>query len=123
MLPLMTGEPDATERLVVSEFMGAAKPVGEGFEPTRWKRSLRTARHKLIRRGGFPEGDALYDLAADPGEQRNVIDDAGAAAVRERLHAASDALERAEAALRGARPEETLSAETIEELRALGYVE
>ena len=123
MVPLMMGQPDATERIVVGEFLGATKAVGEGFEPTRWKRSLRTARHKLIRRAGFPEGDALYDLAADPDEQQNVIEDAGSAAVRARLHAASDALERAEASLRGAQPEETLSEETIEELRALGYVE
>lgn len=47
--------------------------MAEGPEHTRAV-MCRTAAHKYVRR--FYERDELYDLQADPGETRNLIDDA-----------------------------------------------
>jgi uncharacterized sulfatase len=50
-------------------------------------RMVRTANHKLVRYLGTSFQDELYDLAADPGETRNLYRDASARAVRDGLEA------------------------------------
>ena len=123
LAPLMEGAREASERVVVSEFLVTAEPAGSGFEPRRWLRSVRTSHHKFIRRGGFLLGDLLFALDSDPGEARNVVGEPAYVPIRDRLRTTSDAIERAEAVLRAPSPERRLSDETLEQLRALGYVE
>jgi len=52
-----------------------------GFVPIR---CIRTAGHKLVL--NLIDLDELYDLASDPGEMHNRIDDASLASVRDELH-------------------------------------
>jgi uncharacterized sulfatase len=48
-------------------------------------RMVRTARHKLVRYLGASFQDELYDLAADPGETRNLYRSESAGAARAEL--------------------------------------
>lgn len=82
------------------------------------QRTIRTARFKLVEVPAEAGYDTrLYDLAADPGETRNVIADHEALAAR--LHAALDAW----AARTPGQGAGTHTPEQVETLRALGYVE
>jgi choline-sulfatase len=83
--------------------------------------SLRDQRYKYIYRSEGPS--AFYDLLEDPGERRNQID--APSPNRDRLRAALDEgyTARFHSPVRpGAAPAE-LDAATLEELRALGYIE
>lgn len=90
-------------------------PVEEARE-----RSARTAHHKLLLTprldGGYDS--ALYDLDLDPDQRRDVA--AAHPAVARRLGEALDAWSRA---LPAPRPAPARSAEELEALRALGYVD
>ncbi len=84
--------------------------------------AVRSGRHKLIRRHAPLPAIELYDLAADPQEQRDLAE--SEAALRARLSAAlQSALDAAPA--RAAEGQETVPAdpELIERLRSLGYLE
>ena len=92
---------------------------GYALDRARSIESVRTSRWKLIRYPGL-ERDyfELYDLAADPGETRDVSGEQRD--VRERL------LQELERWQRGARPAGApppLDAGAEEQLRSLGYVE
>jgi arylsulfatase A-like enzyme len=127
------GEVEGVSLLPLTHDPGRAAPgelVLEALRPpqvqpaSRWLLALRTERWKLLRELG-PDGrvrsEALYDLAADPGEQRSVATDEPDR-VRE-LGARLDALgARFEHASAGSarRP---LDALTSDALRALGYLD
>lgn len=87
--------------------------------------ALVAGRYKLM---GFPDRFELYDLEADPGERRDLAD--AAPAIRreltEKITRLRDENERRRVANLAFGSSETLertSAETLEQLRALGYVE
>ena len=122
LVPLMQSDPTWTDRPVLSEFLGGAASAPQVPEAMQSLRSLRTGRHKLIRRFGAHPSDELYDLEVDPGEHRNVVDDPNAASVLARLRTTSDTIDRMEASLRAPGTEVPLSESTLSELRALGYV-
>ena len=65
-LPQLRGEPQTWEDLYFGEY----GPL----------RCVRSRTHKLVRRYGHAP-DELYDLAADPGETRNVLEEPGSAPV------------------------------------------
>lgn len=71
--------------------------------------------------------EELYDLAADPGEENNLVldDPALAGEMFDALQAVTvaDACRVIAGASRGRRPEEMLSPEQIEELKSLGYIQ
>ena len=79
--------------------------------------AIRTARWKYVHREGGP--DELYDLEADPGERRNLLEEAVPPSVAEdlRRRALAVVASRPEA---GGRVE--LDAATVEELKGLGYL-
>jgi len=102
--------------------------VSEATGPAPRHRAIRNETYKLIwQPDGAPDGPhanpySLYDVASDPGEQRDLIGTADPALAR--------AVESLTAALRAAGPEEPLYAAPAvsvdpavdERLRALGYV-
>lgn len=88
-------------------------PEWFGLEPTTPAGALRVGRHKLLRVDGET---SVYDLGADPGEQRPL--DAADHPAREALE---DFVERVVEAHERDAP--TSSDEAQEQLRALGYVE
>jgi len=107
---------------------GAAEPPARALfglralvsEATGWdhgiKSSVRTPRWKYIR---APEsGDELFDLAADPGELRNVL-----AKQPDVVAGLRGLLETHVASLPGAAPAAPLSEETRRALQALGYLD
>lgn len=66
----LTGGPDNTERMVVSENGGEKDYFSGDFsygQMVKWKQ------YKFIHYYGFDEADVLYDLAADPNESQNII--------------------------------------------------
>ena len=89
--------------------------------------SLRKGRHKLIHRCLPEETRELFDLESDPKEQRSLAG-ADPARTRELFEELSvilggDPCEVMTAAVRGVAPTVGLDAESIEALRALGYLE
>lgn len=77
LLPLARGEtPESWREDLLLEF--------NGLQYAYPQRALVTDRHKLV--VNPPDGDELYDLAADPAELTNRIDDEDYAAIRERLY-------------------------------------
>jgi len=115
----------AARRPAVSEHVidEAADAKTGVWEPTAYVRSLRDGRMKLVRR--FERGasvDALFDLDADPGESRDLSKDPGRASALAELARVSDRYDDLARALRRSGPSAGLDAETLEELRTLGYV-
>ena len=88
-------------------------------------RGVRTSTRKYVRVLNF-EGDTsgsemLFDLVEDPGEQHNLVDsDPNTAAVHARL--LDELMQRAASAEAFEVESTTLDAETIERLKALGYI-
>ncbi len=111
LLPLLLDLQEAEERAVYSESLYPL--LHYGWSPIR---SLRTTRYKYI---ATPRPE-LYDLVADPDEERNLFaDERGLARdLRERLTALRGTIE---AEGRGGQPAD-LDEETLAQLRALGYV-
>ena len=110
LLPLLSKD-DAPERLAYSESMATRLQYG-------WAAlySLRSQEHKLIE---APRSE-LYDLASDPGETKNRLDDMRRVAVRLRneLKAIRD-----DAARRAPKAQEAnLDSETVSKLASLGYL-
>jgi arylsulfatase A-like enzyme len=106
---LKTGEAGGT-RPVYSESLYAHDAFG--WAPLR---SLRAGKYKLI---DAPKAE-LFDLAADPREQTNLV--ARNSAVASELHAELDAL-LAHYAPAAAPPTPSLSPDTVAELESLGYL-
>ena len=103
------------------ELLNRAFPDFDTTQIDRPMRMLRTSRHKLIRRDGA--GVELYDLENDPAEEEDVSDDLPE--LRERL--LSD-LEEWQAQYPqqpggGGTATESADRESLEQLRALGYIE
>lgn len=97
---------------------GDARAAAEATRPIlselRDRMSVRTARWKYLE--DPRDGARLYDLERDPGETRNVL-----ARNAETARELAAVAERARASRR-ARARRELSEETVEQLRALGYV-
>jgi tetratricopeptide (TPR) repeat protein len=116
LLPLIVGDESARgeseERAVLTESLYPL--LHYGWAPLR---SVRTERYKFIE---APEPE-LYDLAADPREEHNLLreDRRRAREMRDRLLELREVVE-AEAPAVGERAE--LDDETLERLQALGYV-
>ena len=114
MLPLLNaGGPEAAPAEVMSEVE---------HRPLCWARALQRDGYKLIlsRQDGV-EHVALYDLASDSGETRNLADDRPeiAAQLRKRLAELLAAAKKEQVES----PELELDPTTEERLRALGYFE
>jgi arylsulfatase A-like enzyme/Tfp pilus assembly protein PilF len=107
LLPLVRGEPEPAARVAWLETLATRLELG-------WSALLgvRTPEHKYIR---APRRE-LYDLRADPRELKNL------AGERPALVAELDALVEARAASQSASPNLRAEAETVERLRALGYL-
>lgn len=117
-------------RVVVAEQTGTnehrlrwAKRRDPGFEEARFRRTLRAAvveRYKYIE-ASDGQGE-LYDLAADPGETRNLLDDSPdmAAAFRIQLEAWLRRTPAYETAT--PRPQPDVGRELKDALKSLGYV-
>lgn len=111
LLPLLLGREGAEERAVYSESLYPL--LHYGWAPLR---ALRTARYKYIE-APRPE---LYDLVADPDEEKNLLADERRVArdLRERLRELRSTIE-----VEGRGGERAdLDEETLAQLRALGYV-
>ena len=110
---LRRGEPPADEVLATAAYRR------RGYQ----RYMVRSRTHKLIY-DAVSDTETLYDLAADPAEEKNLLADGGApppayAALARELAA----LRARHAKLRSREMEQNLSPEVVEELRALGYVE
>ncbi|RMH49126.1 MAG: hypothetical protein D6686_08795 [Alphaproteobacteria bacterium] len=85
---MLRGGPEPDRAGVLLEFVLETRP-GRDWHDATW-RAIRTRRHKYAvqgdRSGARPW--LLHDLAADPHEQRNLIDDPAAAATARALHGA-----------------------------------
>jgi arylsulfatase len=108
---------------------GKADSIGRGvyanFPFPRTRRMYRTERYKLIVNVASAEQTELYDLAADPGERRNLYggpSDPRAAVLKRAMDAVVAKLSREGRATSSTGPVE-LDAETREQLRALGYIQ
>ncbi|HSC26259.1 MAG TPA: sulfatase [Vicinamibacterales bacterium] len=77
ILPLLEGRTEGWRQSLLVEFYTYENPMPWLVDMDY--RAVRTARHKYIHWMKHPELDELYDLAADPYEQRNLIDDPSAA--------------------------------------------
>jgi len=119
---------DATSLMPVIE--GRVKDRHEGmyaaFPSPNNRRMYRTSRYKLIDDSRGPLFSEFYDLAADPGEHKNLYGAATAAGALEAKLAAVTAKLAVEGRLRKpARrtPVAAVDAKTREQLRALGYMQ
>jgi arylsulfatase len=122
-------------RWTVSEFVAAPSVGGSAWEVALRRRNMKYSavfrahdREELSKATATEE--ALYDLAADPGERRNLMaEDAGDAERRETVASAREALELYRQVVlerRGQGPAEgdlSLDPELLEKLESLGYVE
>lgn len=118
LVPLLEGRPDewARERPECSIAPIEIAEV-EGEPPTL---GLRAGGYKYI---AGPAGEELYHLESDPGEQRNLLEEGDFAAEAE-LAAFRGLAERiAEQRARAEAGSVELDAQTIRELRGLGYIE
>jgi hypothetical protein len=77
--------------------------------------------HQLIFDDYAPGKDELYDIEVDPMAQRDLADDRPELAARLRALGHEGMLANPRLRPTGAEGEVTLDAETLEELRALGY--
>lgn len=84
-LPLLTSERDRATRRpsVLIELFSDDRPMPWVLDADY--KAIRTGRHKLIHWIQHPEFDELYDLQADPREERNVINKPGNRALVEKL--------------------------------------
>jgi len=84
-LPLLTREQARATRRpsVLIELFGDDRPMPWVLDADY--KAIRTDRHKLIHWIQHPEFDELYDLKADPREERNVINDHGNHSLVEKL--------------------------------------
>jgi len=111
------------DRPAVSEFVARVERDASGvLVPTDYVRSVRTARHKLVRRVGAAPTTALYDLDLDPGETTDRAGDPALAGVLRRLRSVSDGFDAVGRERRAAPVLASPSAEALRELEALGYV-
>jgi arylsulfatase A-like enzyme len=107
------GGPEPESRPLLAQHHAVVPP---GVPEAPVKTGLRTEQWKYVRSTRAPE--QLYDLAADPGELRNL------ARERAEVTAALGALvDERLAALPGVRPAAPVDEETLRALRALGYTE
>lgn len=106
LLPLVRGENEAPRVALVENMLFAAERIG-----------IRTADRKYVRWASGKE--EVYDLAADPGEQRDL---AGVASVVAPLRAAAADVEHVLAA-RATPVAAPAASATVGALRSLGYVE
>jgi arylsulfatase A-like enzyme/Tfp pilus assembly protein PilF len=112
LLPLLLGMNEANERAVYTESLYPL--LHYGWSPLR---SIRTREHKFI---DAPNAE-LYDLTADRDERENILlDDRRAAReLKDRLTALLAEIEREESDRAGTAE---IDEETLQQLRALGYV-
>jgi arylsulfatase A-like enzyme/Tfp pilus assembly protein PilF len=112
LLPLLLGRDETSERAVYTESLYPL--LHYGWSPLR---SIRTGEHKFI---DAPDPE-LYDLAADRDEQQNMLleDRRLARELKDRLTALVAEIEREGADQAGTAD---LDEETLQQLRALGYV-
>lgn len=118
LVPLLEGRPDewANERPECSIAPIEIAEI-EGEPPTL---GLRAGGYKYI---AGPAGEELYHLEDDPGEQRNLLDEEEFAAERELAAFRGLAGRIAEQRARAEAGSVELDAQTIRELRGLGYIE
>ncbi|MDD5556691.1 MAG: sulfatase [bacterium] len=112
LLPLTAGGPEDMDRAVFAELSRA--------RAARQQEAIRRGDWKFVRRGGGGERRALYNLARDPGEQRNLIGEEP-----ERARSLEGELERwleAHRLFEAPPADEPLGEKEIKELRSLGYL-
>lgn len=97
--------------------------VASVYDGHEWALMVRSERHKLIYDEGVGRA-ALYDLAQDPGEERDLLAQPEAGVPREALEELRARMAELSHAYAGLQVDETapLSAEAEEALRALGYL-
>jgi N-acetylglucosamine-6-sulfatase len=83
LLPLFRGDARSWRQSLLVEFYTYENPMPWLVDMDY--RAVRTARHKYIHWMRHPDMDELYDLEADPYEQRNLIDDRAAEATKTEL--------------------------------------
>jgi arylsulfatase A-like enzyme len=122
LLPLIEGEPDTRDSYAETQCGLQAMPVPESFRAFssgNWKLIASAPRERAAASG--PPAVALYDLAQDPGETRNLSG--------ERPRIAQDLLGSIARTAAGGRRDSAaalntraMDDETVAKLRALGYV-
>jgi arylsulfatase len=128
--PAPGAEGKSLRRLLEGDRVGGARwayAFAESGYAKDYQRSITTERYKLIwvpdredRRIMRGRDLELYDLGADPGETRNLVDERPAVAIL--LQARLRRWIKAGGAAAGAPPAVSLDSKTEEQLRSLGYV-
>lgn len=83
VLPLFTKTPSDWRQSVLVEFYTNEQPFPHLLDVDY--RAIRTQRYKYIHWVKHPCEDELYDLRADPHEQRNLAGERGSAAIRQQM--------------------------------------